>query len=525
MTAPARLRLPGRLLLGLTLGGAALAGVPTLMRERGWAPWVVLAGGGDAQRAATRLEESLGTLGVLFGGGLRVDEPTREFVSGLRGSLASFDLEGFHALLPEQDGAWRQVRIVGRREGSSYQVSQAAPGTATAIDPARGALGSQFGDLLLQARTRPVAREDRTNYVGALDLGVGVGQVGWGQLLAGLRETGRLLASGDPAGPGSVRDNQRRASAETRLRILEAHPRLRPEDVEVLGVLWEAYPHSSAFAATLGTVEDLLVYDPKGTGAYQQLRLRLRLDPARLETRYPDLAEFVRELGPLFQGELTFRDAQRRNLLRLQFDTGKLEVAIEGFLCDGRLVPVGHDGQIVLDAPSAIPGLPVTFTAEGSSTFNVNGIETRVRGLELRSTYLEQPLGADLVTTITRPPVVAVSGSAYGFLPTWAIDVVIPGNIEELTREFLTTACTGNDGRGITLGLQARQAGPQGAATLRSFGACEVLNSLLVQLAARIANEKLLPSEAARGQLWAVFQEAHQAFLADFQAWKDQLPD
>lgn len=510
------------LIVGLALTGAALGGVPALMRERGWKPWVELAGGGDPQRAVVRLEESLGTLGVLFGGGLSVDTPTQEFIGGLRASLASFDLESFHALLPESDGEWRRVRIVGARQGTAYQVSQAGPGTPAEIDPS-GPLGGQFGDLLLQARTRPLSRADRTNYVGALDLGLGVGQVGWQQLLAGMRETGRLLASGDPAAPSSTRDNQRRASAETRLRILEAHPRLRPEDVEVLGVLWEAYPSSSAYMATLGSVEDVLVYDPTGQGEFQQLRLRLRLDPQRLETRFPDLAEFLGELGPLFKGELLFRDAQQRNLLRLQFDTEKLEVAIEGFLRDGRLLPVGRDGRVVLDPPAPPPGVPVTFSALGHSTFNVNGIETKVRDLVLESTYLEHPAGADLVTTITRAPAVAVSGSAYGFLPTWAIDVVIPGNMEELTREFLSTACTGNQGRGVTFCLQSRQHGRDGPATLRTFGSCEILNSLLVQIAARIANEKLLPSAAAREQLWTIFQEAHQSFLADFQVFKDQV--
>lgn len=509
--------------LGLALVGAALAGAPALMRERGWAPLVALAGNGDPQRAVDRLEESLGTLGVVFGGGLRVDAPTQEFVDGLRASLGSFDLESFHALLPETDGDWRRVRIVGGRQGETYQVARAGAATPPAIDAA-GPLGDEFGELLLQARTRPAPRQDRVNYVGALELGLGVGRVGWPQVMGALRESALLLASGDPAAKSSTRDRERRASAETRLAVLEAHPRLRAEDVEVAGLLWEAYPRSAAYLASISSLEDVLVFDPSGRSQVQQLRLRSRLVPEKLQARFPELAEFLGEIGPLFKGELLFRDARNQNLLRLLLDTEKLEVTVEGFLHEGRLVPIGPNGLPALDGPAGAAGVPVTFSALGTSVFNVNGIETKVRDLVLQSTYLERADGADLVTAITKPPVVSVSGSAYGILPTWAIDVVIPGNMEELTREFLTTACTGDDGRGVTLSLRSRQqGGPDGPATVQMAGSSEILNSLLVQLAARIANEKLLPSDEVRAELWTIFHEAHQAFVKDFQAFKEQV--
>ena len=508
--------------LTLIFGTAVLAGSPALMRERGWAPWVALVGGGDPKLTVERLEESLGTLGVLLGGGLKVDAPTREFIDGLRKSLGSFDLEGFHEMLPDSEGAWRKVRIVGTRKGDAYEVGRADPKTG-AIDP-HGPIGASFGDVLLEARTRPVQRPDRTNYVGMIDLGVGVGRIGWPQLLSGLSETSRLLGSGDPGSPHATREAERRAAKETRMRVLEAHPRLRGEDMEVVGLLWEAYPRTSAYLATIGSVEDVIAYDPNGKGEFQQLRLRMRLDPTRLEARFAELSEFLAEMGPLFKGELLFRDAQNRNLLRIQLDTEKLEVCVEGFVRDGRLLPVGHDGRVVLDPPPTPAGVPVTFNAVGHSTFNVNGIETRVRDMVLRSTYIEHAGGCDLLTEVTQPPTVAVSGSAYGFLPTWAIDVVIPGNMEELTREFLTTACQGDDGRGLRLALHSRQAGGKnGPATVQVCAQTEVLNSLLVRIAAQIANEKLLPSAEVREEIWTVFAEAHQAFLADFQEFAAQV--
>ena len=52
--------------------------------------------------------------------------------------------------------------------------------------------------------------------------------------------------------------------------------------------------------------------------------------------------------------------------------------------------------------------------------------------------------------------------------------MVIPGNMDDLAKEFLETACGGNEGRGITFGFHVRQAEAGGPGTF-AVGCLEVL--------------------------------------------------
>lgn len=503
-------------LLAVTCGVAA-AGVPRLVWGRGWAPLVQLAGAGDADLAVERLGRGLDTLRCVLHG-LRLDDGARRFVTQVRASLGDMDLEGLHGLLPLREGEWRRVRLVGQREGASYAV-RLAPAAVTAahgLDPA-GPLGARAGDLLALVGTRQRGK----NYVTQLEVGVGVGPAGWEQITEGLAEAARLLASGDPR--VGARDAAARPDTATRLRVVETHPGLRPEDVEVVAVLWESFPQLAEVLIEVARLDDVLVLDLRGTGAYQQLRLSGRLRPDLMKARYPELAAFLARMGPLLDARVRWVDAQNRQLARMSLDTASLALTLEGFVADGRLVPVGHDGQVVLDDPAPAEGEAVDVRGVADLRFNMNGILTEVRGLEVDGVYARRPDGADLTGRLTRVPQVAVSGNAFGFLPSWAIDIVLPSNLAELTTEFFTAICKGDDGRGATFALRARQREADGPATLALAGQVEVLNSLLIRLGFRIANQKLLPGEQARDELWALFARARDAFERDLHGFSRVL--
>jgi hypothetical protein len=508
-------RRPALIALLTTLGaGAALAGVPELVRGRGWKPLVQLAGAGDSKLAIERIGLGLQTLRCILHG-LQVDRPTQEFVSELRDSFGDMDLEELHGLLPLSEGEWKRVRLVGRREGDRYAVRLAPAAVGASIDP-RGGIGGRTGDVLAQVGVRPVAKADRTNYVLNAEVGVGIGPVGWDQITGWLEESARLAASGDPR--VGVSDQGARPDKSTRLKVVGTHPGLRPEDVEVLAVLWESFPRLADVLIEVARIDDILVYDPNGKGDYQQLRLAGRLRPDLMEERYPELSEFLSELGPLMKARWRWVDAQNRQLARLSIDTSTLGLVLEGFVRDGRLLPVGSDGQVVVSEPVAAPG-PVRVKGIADVTFNMNGIVTELRGLEVDGSYDRREDGADVSGRISKVPGIAVGGSAFGFLPAWAIDVVIPSNIGELTTEFLTALCRGDGGRGLTMVLRARQAAPGGAATVAIAGQAEVLNNLLIRIAFKIANQKLLPSSDVRGEVWNLFSRCRDALQADLETY------
>lgn len=498
----------------LATAAAAAAGVPRLVAPRGWRPLVALAGGGDAEEAVVRLRAGLRTAWTVLTG-LSFDERASAFLDEVREELGDFDLESFHRALPEAHGPWRRLRLVARAEGGAYTVRHAPRGAHCAVDPAQD-WGSRPGDLAFALRARPVAGDDEaTHYLLAAELGLGVGGLRWDRLLSALEESARLLASGDPRSPEAVRELARRPGTRTRLRLLESHPHLRPEDIEVLGTLWEAYPAFGDLVHSFGRVEDLVVYDLKGSGEVQQLRLALRLRPDLLEGHYPHLSAYLAGLGQLALIQAQFLDPAGRVLARCSVDTEGPRLRWECFVRDGALLPVER-GRVRADLPASARAGERSFRALVDVRSRINGVETRVHGMQIDWRYATEPGGARLEASMTKVPEVRLQGAVFGFLPVWAVDAALPGDLDALTRAFLAVVCRGNGGRGARFSLRSRSA-PTGAATLSFAASAELLQSKLLSFAVRLANLKFFPDDAVRRELASLLRALHAAFAQDLE--------
>lgn len=508
-------RVHGRaLILAVALSGTAVvwAGVPGAIMRRGWQPMQALVGASDPATAIPSIKKGTEAFGVVLHG-LTIDAPTQEFLAELRGSLASFDLEGFHEMLPDQRGPWRSIRIAGRREGKAYTVRKDGSKRVDPFGPVPPK-GKRLSDLQGELRARPApVRGERTNYVLQAQLGLGIGDSGWEHFTGMLASFAGLAASADPSNPRMVRDMTQRPGKATRLKLLTVRPRLRAEDIELLGMMWEAYPRMGDVLFTVGRIEDVLVFDPKGDGGFQQIRLTSRLRPDLLEERHPELAGFLKGIGPLVNLQMAWVDELGRQLARTSLDSKELRFTLECFLKDGRLLPVDKRGKVMTTAPVYPKGAARKIRALTTVRFNMNGIRLTMQGMRMDWTYATQPGKTDLTCSITKQPKVSISGRAFGILPTWAIDVMIPGNIDELMRAFMRTACTGNAKQGIAIGIHTRQIDGAGTLTLR--GGMEVLNSLLVRIAMQIASKKLLPSADVRSDIHALLVRLHAAFQDD----------
>jgi hypothetical protein len=506
----------GLVLVGAVAVSTAAAGVPRLMRARGWEPVVELTGRGDARLAVRRTRDSLERAQVIVET-LYLDEGTTRFLEDLRGSLTSFDLEEFHQLLPEEDGSWRRVRVFGTRYGSSYRVRRGLPQLRCTIDPS-GPLGLSFGDFTAWMRTRPVEVEgQRPNYVLHAHVGAGVGQIGPESLERCLVSFARILQSGDPQAPSAVQDPRQLPSAPTRDIVSRAYPDLTAEDIEVMGLLWEAYPRTGRFFASIARVEDVLTGVDERERDHQHLYLKLRLEPDRLEEDYPDLADFLAGLGPIIKGSVRFMDAEGREWLHLGLDTEQLALTIEGRLHDGHLVPV-RDGQVFLDAVPADD-----YTAQLEVHFNINGVRVSLRDWAFPTTFRSLPDGVQWSIRTTQAPRVEIIGAAFGVLPAWAIDVVIPGNMQELTEEFVGVACEGNAGQGVRTFLDVRQASQDGPGTLALMASLELFNSRLLQIAASIAGQKFWPNDDAQDDLMRLLSDGLGHVEGDLDAWASEV--
>jgi hypothetical protein len=148
----------------------------------------------------------------------------------------------------------------------------------------------------------------------------------------------------------------------------------------------------------------------------------------------------------------------------------------------------------------------------------VNGIATEIKDLVFKVHYENGPKGMRAVIVCDEEPRIRVHGSAFGVIPTWAIDVVLPSNMEELTQSFFKVATRGNGGKGIVLKARTR-VGDTGAHVLDIDAEAEGLNNFLVRMGFKIARRKLIPPDEAFEDLTRYLRDGHKCFGADIDAF------
>lgn len=492
-------------------GTIALAAAPTV-RARGWAPLVRLAAGDgpDAPTVAvTRIRAALATIhAVLYG--LDVDEPTRVFFAKVMEQLESFDLAALYETLPESsDDGWRSVGFTGHQDGGKYVIRRVEAGKPAKLEPDSAA----FGDVAFRFRSRHAAGEGNDDFVGNGRANVGVGQISWRQFLGALAETIRLVESG---APGGARGDAPRPSPEAIAQVKKDNPKLGPEDLEVVAVFRESFPRVYEHLRTLYRTDDVLVFDPDESD-WKQVHLVLAVRRDSAEENYPALWKWISGWGPLAAGRLEVTDEKGRVVATFRFSTKDLSITLDAFFSHGKLCPV-EGGKVLVDE-----GYDLESTGKAhhrdrwSFDMDVNGITTEIRDFVVKVAYEKTNDGMQSRLVCDEEPKVRVHGSAFGVIPTWAIDVVMPSNMEDLTRNFLRVVTRGNDGKGLVVDLAQR--GSASGNVLELENQAEGLNNFLVRLAFKVARRKLVPPDEAVQELAGFFRAGHDAFTADLEAF------
>jgi hypothetical protein len=111
-----------------------------------------------------------------------------------------------------------------------------------------------------------------------------------------------------------------------------------------------------------------------------------------------------------------------------------------------------------------------------------------------------------------------VNGAALGFVPTGLIDAFIPGDIKGLIEKTLTTACQGNEGRGVEFHARFDRR-PDGNATLDGAVVLEAIDSFLVRLGVDYFSDDLMPSEQVRKDVERLMNDLQRAVASDLEQY------
>lgn len=468
---------------------------------RAFNPWVVACGDGDADRAVTYLNAGSAVVRKADTQ-LERDKTTELFRTRAIELMEDFDLKGFYELLPHQADNARSFSCKGAAAANSYKVTATREkGFEVDATSARRALG----DSSLVLRMRKVPRDDERRYILEVKSGVGVGQLTWPSVLAGVRDGLRLFQAYEGVELPLV------MKAADKF-LLKARSELSERERRVLSGFWGSYPQLSDLLLPISRGSDL-IDEQKSKDGVVRVNAVSRWNIEALARSYPKLAEYFKELGDVAAIKLRVVDGRGDTLVEAEGDTKRMQSRVSVYLRDGKLVPV-RKGQ----PQSSLDPQYEKMRVHVDLHFVLHRIDLYIDDLRIDLSYRENTQGAELVAKANQLPKVRVEGAAFGLVPAGMVDWFIPGDLAGLTKRMLSIAISGNEGRGFY--TQSRFHAPPGKlATYDAKLEVELLDSALVRFGMKVVSDRAIPDEDQEEDIrkfYVAIRDAWEADLARF---------
>ncbi len=500
--------LPAILLL---LTPVALAYNDDVIVER-WKPIVTFAGNGQPTVAIDKLR-GINEIQSLMVDHSSFDPPSQKFIGELWESIEDFNLQRFYRILPEQRGDWRELHVVGRRQGSEYFYVDASRQEAENIERV-----DTLGDssLLVRAKQISLPEKGQTHFLMGADWQLGWGSYSWQSFRSTVNESIGILSLPDTTLPAAQTADSERFHKFAR----SLSATLGDEDIAIIAPLWAAFPSLWEQFSRLGRVDNVLVdksmsiygLDP-AKDTIKDVDVVISLDPEKIAVLYPAIASYIERVDDLLTVTLDLHSPDGR-LMKIGLDTTGLKLHVSMLVNGDGLVPVEND-RPKPEKTLYFRDQEIALMAVVNATVDMLGVTTDISNI--RSNLLYRPFGDGLRIDLNMNtlPAVAVKGRALGFIPTGLIDALIPANIDAIVLEFMEVAVKGNDGKGIEASLTLQNTPSWGVTRLALAGQIEALDSLLARIGVAIVNQRMIPSEAQGKELIALAKSSRQAFDQD----------
>jgi hypothetical protein len=504
------------LALGLSAAGTVYASQSNDTTIAGWTPLVTMWGAGDTGTAIKAMNR-LSTAFEAFLHRTEIDKPTQTFIDKAWKELEDFDLEGLHKLLPDARNGRRELTVSGQLSGNKYLVSKTNgdPKYNVGLDTGRNGLADM--SLLLHGARRET--KDQDSMVVGLRWGLGVGQLAYSALMESGHDLARLATDGDPRGAAAA--DKPVPAAATLAKIKQLNPGLGEADLNVLAVLYEAFPSfGDGLTQNIGRAEDIQAEHNEGN--YHHVTMRIRAEPERLKNKYPNFAKHVKKLKDVLTAKLRILDDQGRDLVRLTIDSEKLLFGCELYVRDGQVLPF-DDNQVYESEP--LDPLAENLKhpqAMINARLNMLGIILNIKGLRVETNY--DVHGSYVVNDgwVRTMPKIKVEGRALGLFSPGFLDVFIPSNIQQISEDFFRLAVKGNDGKGVIwhAELGSRAVGEPGVFSL--VASAEALESWIIKFGGSVAVDRLLMNERAEEEAKQLAADLYDAFVRDLKRFESK---
>ncbi|MBM4251773.1 MAG: hypothetical protein FJ146_07360 [Deltaproteobacteria bacterium] len=241
----------------------------------------------------------------------------------------------------------------------------------------------------------------------------------------------------------------------------------------------------------------------KATGKeFTRVHLSMAIDIPAVERDYPDLAHYLDRLITSFDLNIggRYQLPNGLSLFNFTFNSETSEINLELVTADGAVIPVDDKGQ-----PHAEAALHLAELQSHSGLMVINarggalGLEFDLHDLHSSFDFKEGPVMHSGGRIVSLPPP-KVTGRALGIFPTWAIDLSIPGSIDEYATMITQGILKGANGKGTYLRQTVDTRDPKATKVTVDMGTM-LVDNFFVNFGMRVVQKFVWPSEDVLGEM------------------------
>jgi hypothetical protein len=187
---------------------------------------------------------------------------------------------------------------------------------------------------------------------------------------------------------------------------------------------------------------------------YTHFKLIVEFDLNNFQKDFPDLYYQLKRLESLFQFKLSFRNNHGNHIMDMFIDSQDTFFYFDFYTHQGKVIPFSPEGNPIFeDAFYPTKVSDYDFHMNVDIFFNIYGIKFRTENIKINCDYQSRKNYGKVHFTLDEIPKTTVSGRAYHIVPTWFIDIMIPGNIDQLIDNFCKVLLSANNSEGSYLNL------------------------------------------------------------------------
>lgn len=227
-----------------------------------------------------------------------------------------------------------------------------------------------------------------------------------------------------------------------------------------------------------------------------------RINNRHVQNQYPYLAGYFDDISDLGWIHTVLTDSLGNKIFEINLESESLLLYVKFYTLEGKIIPYKtQDGIDTLDLSKAfsIPNLTsYNFKMDISFEGRIYGLKLKTNHILIQGLFTNRAEEGSLYFILNEFPKTSVSGGFSYIIPSWAIDLAIPGNMEELIEHFTSVLLHANQEKGSFVKLNWKKKA-NWIFSIRSES--EFVDNFFIRFGLKVFNYKIKPNQKAGEEL------------------------